>query len=374
MLESTRPFKRLCLIGCGLIGGSVALALKATGQIEHSIGVDIDDTILDMAVQLGVVDEVTTDVQLGVSQADLIVIATPISVTQAMIEKIATLEDTLGDRAIITDVAGIKSTMVDIADHKFTRAAFIGGHPMAGSEKSGITAANALLLENAVYVLTPSSATSTERLHELMALLQATGARIKILTPETHDRVVAAISHVPHIIASLLVNQVEKRAVSEPLYIELAAGGFRDITRIASSDPKLWRDTCLENHKEIVPLLEEWIENIQSLTEMIKKREPVSIESLFAKSRDFRDALPVKSTGAIRAVYSVMVVVKDVPGLIGQITTLLGESSISIRNIGILESREGDDGQLLLQFDTSDFADRAFLMLQQNNYHVIAQQ
>ncbi|PWI57059.1 prephenate dehydrogenase [Sulfoacidibacillus thermotolerans] len=374
MSETQRTFKKLCLIGCGLIGGSVALALKSTRQIEHVVGLDIHLDSLHIALERGVIDEIGTSLKSALWQADLVVLATPISETVAILEEISKFETQLAQEAIITDVAGIKANVVDAAAELFTHAVFIGGHPMAGSEKSGVSAANALLLENAVYVLTPSVKTPQDRLHELTKLLQATGARVKWLSPHLHDRVVAAISHVPHVIAALLVNQVQKRASTEPLYVELAAGGFRDITRIASSDPKLWRDTSLENHREIIPLLDEWIEQISSLKQLIEQREAAQIESLFANARTFRDALPVKSTGAIRAVFSLMVIVPDIPGLIGRIATLLGESSISIRNIGILESREGDDGQLLLQFDTADFADRAEDILRKHNYQVIAQQ
>ncbi len=374
MTRPARTFKRLCLIGCGLIGGSVALALKKAGQIEHVVGFDIHPSTLESALTLGVVNEITTNLAVALEQADLVLIATPISVTISTLEQIVQLEDLLADHAIITDVAGIKSDIVNYTINRFKKSCFIGGHPMAGSEKSGVTAASDLLLENAVYVLTPTETTERERLEELTLLLQSTGARIKQLSARTHDRVVAAISHVPHVIAALLVNQVQERAVDEPLYVELAAGGFRDITRIASSDPKLWRDTCIENHAEILPLLDGWIDKIQSLKHMIKTGNSGNIEALFTTARAFRDALPVKSTGAIRAVFSLMVVVPDIPGLIGHITTLLGTASVSIRNIGILESREGDDGQLLLQFDTADFADRAFDILQKNNYLVIAQQ
>lgn len=369
-MTAGRQFHRVCVIGCGLIGGSLAFALKQTGLVERIVGYDVDRKTLTTALERGAIDELTERLDEALKGADLVIIAAPVPTTVSLLEVIARREPLLAEGAIITDVGGTKRRVVDVAQQVFKRSVFIGGHPMAGSEKSGIAAANARLLENAVYVLTPLDSTDAQAFRDLSMLIQATGARVRRMSAERHDRIVAAISHVPHLIAAALVNQVRTRAMADPLHTELAAGGFRDITRIASSDPLLWRDMTMENDSEIIPLLDEWISVISDLKKAITANEADALTEFFGLARQFRDAIPAKTTGAIRAVFSLTVSVPDEPGLIGVIASLLGKADISIRNIGIMESREGDDGQLLLQFDTADFSGQAADLLRSCGYAV----
>ncbi len=369
-MTAGRQFHRVCVIGCGLIGGSLAFALKQTGMVNHVIGYDVDRRTLRAALERGAIDETAERLDAALQGADLVVIAAPVPTTIILLKDIARHESLLAEGAIITDVGGTKRRVMDTAQQLFARCEFIGGHPMAGSEKSGILAANARLLENAVYVLTPMDSTDSQAFLALSTLIQATGARVHRMGAHQHDRVVASISHVPHLIAAALVNQVRVRADTDPSHTELAAGGFRDITRIASSDPLLWRDMTLENHSEIVPILDDWISAVTSLKMAVIANDGDALTEFFRLARQFRDAIPAKATGAIRAVFSITVSVPDEPGLIGKIATLLGEADISIRNIGIMESREGDDGQLLLQFDTSQFCGQAASLLRSCGYIV----
>ena len=369
-MTAGRQFHRVCVIGCGLIGGSLGLALKQTEMVDHIVGVDVDRKTLRTALERGAIDEPAERLDAALRGADLVIIAAPVPTTVALLGDIARRESLLATGAIITDVGGTKRRVVDTARRLFVRSVFIGGHPMAGSEKSGINAAHARLLENAVYALTPSDNLNAEAFLALSALIRATGARVERMSAKQHDRVVASISHVPHLIAAALVNQVRMRALSEPLHTELAAGGFRDITRIASSDPLLWRDMTLENDSEIIPLLDEWGSAIASLKEAIAGNDADALTEFFRLAREFRDAIPVKATGAIRAVFSITVSVPDEPGLIGKIASLLGEANISIRNIGIMESREGDEGQMFLQFDTAEFCGQAVSLLRSCGYTV----
>lgn len=363
----TEAFRRVCLVGCGLIGGSLALALRRSGQTAAIVGVDSDSVTLKEALRLGIVDE-AADLEDGLREADLVVLAVPIPHIPPLLREVARRERLLAPGAIVTDTGSTKSEIVREARRLFQTASFVGGHPMAGSEKSGVHAAHATLLENAVYVLTPYPETGPVPAERLRAALLRAGARVKILEPDVHDRVVAAISHVPHVVAAALVNQVADLARDDTLYQELAAGGFRDITRIASSDPSLWRDIVLSNSAEVIPLIDSWIRSLHAWRTSIAGGDPADIERRFRDARTFRDALPVKSTGAIRAVYSMTVSVPDEPGVIGRIATLLGNHGVSIRNVGILESREEDDGQLLLQFDTADESERALSVLGRNGY------
>ena len=370
-MNVNRRFERVCLIGCGLIGGSLSLALKKTGKVRHITGVDLHPRVLEAAVARGVIDQGTERLESGISGADLVIIAAPVPASIEIVREVAKLEHLLAEHAVVTDVCGVKDRVVTVAAQAFVRASFVGGHPMAGSEKSGIWAANDKLFENAVYVLTPEDMTSQEALHDLSDLLRSTGALVRYMSPQLHDRVVAAISHVPHIIAAALVNQVQALAGQDAAYMELAAGGFRDITRIASSDPGLWRDISLENKSEIEPLLDAWIDRLTQCKAAILDGDHRQLEHFFSNARTFRDALPAKSSGAIRPLYSMTVSVPDEPGLIGEVASLLGKKGISIRNIGILESREDDDGQLFLQFDTVEFYDKAAKELTLSGYPII---
>ncbi|MCY0875022.1 MAG: prephenate dehydrogenase [Firmicutes bacterium] len=365
-----KSISRMCLIGCGLIGGSVSLALKRSGAVDTVIGVDVVPETLRQALIRGVVDEAEPDLTTALSGAQLVVVAAPVAVTASILKQVAALEDVLAAGAIVTDVCGAKGRVVEEMSLLFHRATFIGGHPMAGSEKSGIAAADARLLENAVYVLTPGEAANLEAQSTLQSMLQKAGARVRLMSATRHDRVVAAISHVPHLIAATLVNQVRDLSLSDDAYTQLAAGGFRDITRIASSDPALWSELSLENSQEIMELVDDWQSRLTWLQKAIEERRASDLYTFFSEARSFRDLLPAKSTGALRSSYSITVSVPDEPGMIGEIASLLGAAGISIRNIGILESREGDDGQLLLQFDTTLFHDQAANVLLAKGYTI----
>jgi len=366
-------FARMCLIGCGLIGGSISLALRRAGVVDSVIGVDVSQATLGEAVRRGIIDQGTLDLGDALLGADLVLIAAPVSVTEALIADVARHQDALANEAIVTDVSGTKQRFVARGQHLFTRVHFIGGHPMAGSEKTGVTAADARLLENAVYVLAPPAELTPAQsaaLGRLSEGLTRAGARVRLMSAGAHDRVVAAISHVPHLIAAALVNQVADLSTSDEAYLQLAAGGFRDITRIASSDPLLWRDITLENREEILRLIADWDERLHLLASWMDTGDGAALEQFFESARAFRDLLPARSVGALRSTFSITVSVPDVPGVIGDVASLLGGHQVSIRNIGILESREGDDGQLLLQFDTLAFHDQAAAILEDHGYAI----
>ena len=337
--------------------------------MRRVVGVDPDPGTLAAALMRGAIDESATLAE-AVRGADLTVVATPVPVAMGVMRELGEHQHLFAPRAIVTDVCSTKVNIAQQAARCLSRAAYVGGHPMAGSEKSGILAADAKLLENAVYVLTRDSATDGAAFADLESLVRDARARVTHMTPQEHDRVVAAISHVPHVVAAALVNQVAGLAQGSEHYPELAAGGFRDITRIASSEPALWRDIALDNEREIAPLLDDWAARIDAFKRALAAGDSLELERFFAAARSFRDALPARATGAIGSAYSFTVSVPDEPGVIGEVASLLGRQGVSIRNIGILESREGDDGQLLLQFDRVNDHDRAIDILQSHGYRI----
>ncbi|MNW55853.1 prephenate dehydrogenase [compost metagenome] len=266
---------------------------------------------------------------------------------------------------IVTDVGSTKAAVAACAA-RISRPGvhFIGGHPMAGSERSGVEAASSFLFENAYYVLTPSPDVPDEAYQRLEQLLSHTKAQIVRVDPVMHDEIVGAISHLPHIIAVALVNQVRDYNDGNGLYRMLAAGGFRDITRIASSDPVVWRDILLSNREVLLGLLKDWNHEIEGFISLLEEQNGEGIEAAFQKANRFRSELPERRKGAITSLFDIYIDVPDTPGIIGQIATELGLRHINLSNMQIIESREDVPGVLRLSFRQEGEMERAKAHLQ----------
>lgn len=364
----TMKAQRIVLVGCGLIGGSLALAWKRAGVAGEIIGVDRREDHLQEALLRGAIDRAAA-LEEAVCGADVVVLATPVQQSLQLLGEMAQFP--LSPACIVTDVGGTKREICKRAEEVLPPSyTFIGGHPMAGSEKSGIRAASPRLFENAVYVLTPRKGERQEAVSRLKSLVETTGAQVLLLEAERHDRLVAAISHLPHVVAAQLVEQVADLGEDDPLYAVLAAGGFRDVTRIASGHPGMWREVLLTNGDLLLPLLQNWRQRFSRLEKWIQEKDGDAIETFFRRSAEWRDSLPARGRGALRPVFSCMVDVPDEPGTIGRIATLLGEHAINLRNIGILESREGDNGQLQLTFAEEQARKEAMVLLAEKGYSV----
>lgn len=364
--------KKVAIIGVGLIGGSIALCLKKRLREDIVIhAYDKQDSRLHLAQSLGVIDEGYTDLDRALRQADFVFLCTPVQTLCELLKPVL-LSVHIKEGCIITDVGSTKSRIVSLSEQfsAQSKGIFIGGHPMAGSHKSGVEAANDRLFENAYYVLTPSKQTNPEHLQTLKELLACTRAQIIQMSAREHDEVVGAISHFPHVIASSLVEHVFDYQQQNEWYFRLAAGGFRDITRIASSSPRMWRDIVLSNHSLLVSQLKDWIKRMQEVSEMIESRDAERIESFFAHAKQVRDELPEKNQGAIPSFFDLYVDIPDHPGVIGQITTLLGIHEISITNIAILETREDIMGVLRLSFRNESDMEKAEKVMQDAHYLV----
>jgi prephenate dehydrogenase len=357
------------IVGLGLIGGSIALALRSNSAAERIVGVDVNTDSLRKALHAGVIDAGTDNLAEVVTDADLIVLATPVQQTIRQMERLRSLPVKPG--CIITDVASTKREISEYAKGVLPDSiVFIGGHPMAGSEKSGIDAASPRLFENAVYILTPDSDTDPKAVDLLRSVIEQIRAHVLILSPERHDKVVAAISHIPHLVAALLVDQVAELGQSDPLYSRLAAGGFRDVTRIASGSPVMWRDIVLSNRESILDLLKDWNTRTDELIKLIEQGVGEQVESFFTRTRNWRDALPAKAKGAAAHYYELTIDVEDKPGIIGHVASILGQHGINLRNIGILENREEVNGQLLLSFASRRDLESSAYLLKGHGYKV----
>lgn len=358
--------KRVFVIGLGLIGGSIALAIKRSHDVEV-IGFDVNEERLRLAKTLYVIDDFVESIQDGAKEADLIVISAPVQQAEVIIEGLSEME--LKPAVIITDVGSTKEQIVEKAKvlHK-KGITFIGGHPMAGSHKSGVSAARAHLFENAFYIFTPTENTPLTKINELKDWLQGSKANFLILSPKEHDEIAGVISHFPHIIAASLVHQVAKIEAQNATVSSLAAGGFRDITRIASSSPVMWRDILLQNKETLSQLLEKWQVEMERVKEMIDSMDSDSIYNYFAEAKLFRDGLPIKQKGAIPSFYDLYVDVPDNPGAISEVTGILANEEISITNIRIIEAREDIMGVLRLSFRNEDDRKNAQVCLAQHQY------
>ncbi|WP_078596910.1 prephenate dehydrogenase [Evansella clarkii] len=341
--------KRVLVLGLGLIGGSLSLNVKKEHPGCTLIGWDADDKVNKLALSLKIVDETAVDYKKEAVNADLIILAVPVQSAVEMLGELSELQ--LKKDCIITDVGSTKTTIMDKA-RVFSEkgAAFIGGHPMAGSHKTGVTASNERLFENAFYILTPPEGTPASKIIQLQNWLRGTRSKFIELHPEEHDRFAGMISHLPHIIASSLVLKAGEMGKENPIVSRLAAGGFRDLTRIASASPAMWRDILLHNRQVLLEMLQEWDGALQEVKNMLEEEDKIGIYNFFAEAKALRDQLPARKKGALMPFNDLYVDIPDHPGVISDVTGILAKKEISLTNIRIIEAREDIMGVLQLSF------------------------
>lgn len=277
---------RILVVGVGLIGGSFALALKQAGQVESVTG--LGRGTLSDALRLGVVDAVANDLASGAADADIILLATPVGQMPAIFRA---LRDSLPSHALVTDAGSTKQDVVAAARAGLGEriGQFIPAHPIAGREKSGVTAAEAGLFVDRQVVLTPLPENRNEDVARIADLWKACGARVEQLSPATHDAVFAAVSHLPHMLAYALVDEIARRSNADQLF-SFAAGGFRDFTRIASSSPEMWRDIALNNRTALLGEIDAYAECLARLRALVEAGDGAAIEALMQAARERRDA------------------------------------------------------------------------------------
>jgi prephenate dehydrogenase len=279
--------QRLAVVGVGLLGGSVALAARAEGLAREIVGIGRDRARLEAPLRAGAVDLVTTDLSEGVRDADVVVLAATVLANERLL---ADLWPALSPTAVVTDVGSTKRGIVIAAERlaAATPRAFVGSHPMAGSEKSGYGVARADLFRGATVIVTPTDASEPSAVKGVTALWEALGARVSALDPDTHDRAVAAISHLPHVAAWALVDAVER---FEPGAVAFAARGFKDTTRIAASDPAMWTEILLGNRDAIVASLAAFRCALDELERLIAAGDRTGIDALLSRIKRQREGL-----------------------------------------------------------------------------------
>lgn len=282
-------FKKLTIIGVGLIGGSLSMALRKKGMAGEIVGVGRSISSLELAVKLDVIDKFTTDPASGVMDADLVVIATPVASIAGIVKKIAPY---LKEGAIVTDVGSVKGAIVSEAEKLIPSGVhFVGGHPIAGTEESGVSAAFPTLFEKHKCILTPTAKTDKEALNKVKEIWEAAGSDVIIMDAAKHDSILAAVSHLPHVIAYSMVNTVDGVKDFDESILNYSAGGFRDFTRIASSSPEMWRDICLINKEAVLDMITRFEKSLARLKGYIKDSDGHEIVKEFDKSKKARDSI-----------------------------------------------------------------------------------
>lgn len=359
--------KTIGFIGLGLIGGSIARAIRKFHPDYHLLAFDQNRETLAAAVSSNIIDGVCEEKDPRFGSCDYVFLCAPVEFN---IKYLAFLKENRQPGCIITDVGSVKGIIHEQVDALGMNHCFIGGHPMAGSEKSGFPYSSDRLLENAYYILTPGGELPLDRLTDFTELVSSIGAIPMVLTADEHDFITAGVSHLPHIIASALVNLV-KSLDNEAGYMKtIAAGGFRDITRIASSSPVMWQQICLENQSNISNVLDDYIRMLIQIRCAVDNHDPDYIYQMFASSRDYRDSIDVADNGAIKKAYVLYLDIADEAGAIATSATILAMEKISIKNIGIIHNREFEDGVLRLELYDAEALEVAVELLKKHHYTI----
>lgn len=361
--------RKIGFIGLGLIGGSLAKSIRRHYPETVINAFDINNTTLIEAHAQGVVNTIVHDVsdfEQHFQNCDYIFLCTPV---ESFSKFLPELKKVLTDHTILTDVGSVKSCVHKEIESFGLNQYFIGGHPMAGSEKSGYQNSSDILLENAFFILTPTPETSKEQLSSYSNFVQSIGAIPLQLAPQEHDRVVAAVSHLPHIVAASLVNLVCQEDTEEYMR-KVAAGGFKDITRIASSNSQMWQNICIANQDALLEMLDLFINGLQETKKQLSEGNKDALFSFFSSAKKYRDSLPNTSKGIIQKSYFLHCELPDEAGGIAVVATILASKGINIKNIGILNNRETDPGALQIEFYDEATLMEAHKLLLKHHYTV----
>jgi prephenate dehydrogenase len=333
--------RRALVVGTGLIGGSIALGLRRRGW--HVSGLDADTERSAEALAQGVVDATGDD-----PDAEIVFVAVPAAAVAGVARDLLADPARRSD-AVVTDVAGVKTAIVAEADH----AHFVGGHPMAGSEQIGLRGADPDLFEGAVWVLTPTAATDLASFDRLKGVVMSLGADVLVLSASDHDRLVAVVSHVPHLVAATLMNAASSGAQQDGALLRLAAGGFRDMTRVAAGHPGIWPDICAENARAIVDALDRLIGDLSAVRDEVAGHDRAALLETLESASAARRSLPARIARPDHLA-ELRIPVADEPGVVAELTSLAADAGIGIYDIEIAHSAEGPRGVLILVVEDTD--------------------
>ena len=365
--------KKVTIIGLGLIGGSLARALTHRMKFSEIIAINRNSESITQALLDGTISRGFNAINEYIYDSDIIFICTPVKRTE---EYIQSLLGKVKQECIITDVGSTKGEIIEYIDSLSAPPCFIGGHPMAGTEKTGYVSSFEHLFENAFYVLSSCKSTSERALNTMIEIVKGIGGIPILLDAKEHDKITAGISHLPHIIASTLVNMVKSNDTTDGKMQLLAAGGFKDITRIASSSPEMWENIFLSNKLPVSKILDDFIELLSKFKDLIETEDSKAIYNFLQTAKIYRDSFSVVKTGKksvpglIPSTFELVVDVIDKPGIIGEIASILGNNGVNIKNINVSNSREFEQGCLTISLPDLVSSNIAFELLSNDGYRV----
>jgi prephenate dehydrogenase len=285
-------FRHVTIIGIGLLGGSLGLVLKEKGLAKTVVGIGRRRENLELALQMGAIDHFALEPSETVSQSDLIILATPV---ETYLPQIQTWGKDLAPSAIVSDVGSVKGQLVSKVEAQLPPSTFfVGAHPIAGKEKSGVAHANSRLFQGARCVVTPTSRTNAQALEKICHLWEAAGSVVLSMDPMEHDWVLGAVSHLPHIVAFSLMHTLESLQGQIPHasdLLDFSGGGLRDTTRIAASSPEMWRDICVANHENLVKMVDQYMQQLQEFRELLKNQDAPGLYNAIARAKESRERL-----------------------------------------------------------------------------------
>ena len=364
-----KNFNTITIIGMGLIGGSIALALKKRGFKGKIIGCDGSKEALDLAMSVGAVDKVYQEPKQAVLGTELLILATPLGSYGKVLEEVGPF---LSKSVIVTDVGSVKGYAERIVEQYLPKEIqYIGGHPMAGSEKSGFKAASPFLYENAYYFLCPKKNTSKDTISRLKSFIESLGAYPVVIDVLEHDQIVAQISHIPQLTAVILASMLDGKKTGS--YGSFVGGGFRDSTRIASGNPMMWKDIFLLNKKAVIDSIETFEERLREFKDYLKEDMEEELLHRLNQAKKIRDEIPHVSKDYSPQLYELVLDVEDRPGILGELTQLMGKNNINIKEIEILHAREDEGGALRVGFSSKEMQRKAWHILKVEGFSLTHQ-
>ncbi len=355
-------------VGFGLIGGSVAKAIRRRYPLCRIIAYDPDADSLRLAKKDGTINRITDTVDATLCEADLLFLCAPVRANE---ENLSLLAPHLKEETIVTDIGSVKGAMHQCVTALGLERQFVGGHPMAGSERTGYANASETLLENAFYCITHTDGVTLSHLTTMQELVASIGAIPLLLTAAEHDHITAAISHLPHVVSAALVNLVQISDDPADSMRQIAAGGFKDITRISSSSPVMWQQICITNKDPILAHLDHYLSILQEIRDQIAKDNADALLEFFTQAKDYRATFSEAISGPIDQTFVLYVDIADETGQLANVVSLLAQNGISIKNLSITHNREAAFGSLMLEFYEESARRNAHAVLEWNGYAVI---
>ncbi len=362
--------KKIGIIGLGLIGGTLAKTIHRTHPSVILVACDPNEASLSQALSEGCIQEAYASPEEAFDsfrQCRYLFLCAPVQENNTLLAKLSPL---LGPDCILSDVGSVKSPVHELLRKMGLSSFFIGGHPMTGSEKSGYENSKDFLLENAHFIVTADECVEKNLVEEYCAFVKSIGAVPLLMTPADHDYATAAVSHLPHIIAAALVNLVQEKDNEAQDMKAISAGGFKDLTRIASSSPSLWQEICQENQESLLLLMDAFQESMEKIRRKISEEQSGEIRDFFQTAKDYRDSLLIPTGKRMAPVYEIFCDLVDEVGGLATITTSLATNAISIKNISITHNREFEEGALHLEFYDEESLQRAIHVLRHRHYTV----